>query len=371
MNQHLTINEIKSFAAGDLNYSKLLENAGHIFNCSNCLKILNEIDPYLLQEAHQMEAERNKVLNGNNHFSLKQINKYFQGKIKLTKRLEMAKHFRKCEKCASILKTIDPDYTRTLGDLKEVKLKKELIFEEKPVLFPKLKVLIPVSVLTLILSGVLGYIFFTTNQTINQAQLDEDELLNLPIKNSSNTKELVMDEKNTKKITISNNHSDNVTKTKRNTQSDSENLKRIIKNKTVENISNKARKENNIITSETRSTEKNNCLEGKIEVESPNGETITDREPILKWKPVQKVLNYQVYVYDEIQIPLTEAKNQKENFFKITKALELNKSYNWVVIANLEDGKTMSSGLVKFKVGNKATKRNKVKLNSNETRCLP
>ena len=96
-------------------------------------------------------------------------------------------------------------------------------------------------------------------------------------------------------------------------------------------------------------------------------------QPTLTWKQVKKTVSYQIYLADTQNNLIEETKIEKSNnSYKVKNKLELNKKYEWKVVATLDDGKEVYGESALFSIGQKAgklTSSNK-KSKVNETRCI-
>jgi len=371
--EHLTSETIKKFAAGQYPFAELLKISSHLSICDElCQKKLNELVPKFLIEADALELERERVIQTHEHFSAKAISDYAGKRIKLDQRLAMNEYFTKCAVCAENLKHANPDYISdfikdTLAGNKSME-----VVSAKPQPGWSFPVLIPAGALILLFGLMLGIVWLKSDQTeFDQAKLDSPDFPS-PIANVGNlNSESGPDEKNIQNRVAgeSNKIAEKSKPEKTQTRGANEKNADVLSKTQTKPVNNSGNK----IIAKNRSLDKN-CDSLTDLAVTPNNEIITDTQPILKWKPIPKATAYQVFLTDTKSNLIEEGatKNHTETSYKLTKKLELNKKYEWKVIATLDDGKEIFGETTQFSVGDKARKltvvRNKTKIN--EVRCL-
>jgi hypothetical protein len=147
---------------------------------------------------------------------------------------------------------------------------------------------------------------------------------------------------------------------------------RRLTNKTDRSLSGSNSGANKVVVSTSRSL--NDCTPGSPEIVlSPYFETVTDRQPVLRWKAVPGAVQYELYVSDSEQMLVEKGEVKDDTSFRLKKELEANKSYKWKVIAILPDNKRLSSDSISFSVGGAARKYSPKKIGQmkiNPTRCV-
>lgn len=147
---------------------------------------------------------------------------------------------------------------------------------------------------------------------------------------------------------------------------------RRLTNKTDRSLSGSNSGANKIVVSTSRSL--NDCPPGSPEIVlSPYFETVTEKQPVLRWKAVPGAVQYELYVSDSEQMLVEKGEVKDDTSYRLKKELEANKSYKWKVIALLSDNKRLSSDSINFSIGASARKYSSKKIGqmkTNPTRCV-
>lgn len=378
--EHLTTEKIKHFAAGKYPYEELLNISAHISNCQElCLQKLNEIAPDFLKEADALETVRERFIQSHDHFSKETISDYVGKKIKLDQRLAMNTYFTKCAVCAENLKKANPDYISDfIKDSLAGNRTQEQIADTETAGW-SFNLLIPAGALIILLALMLGTVWFSLSHTnIDEAKLEPADqaisianLENVHPNNGSdndNVRDRVTSQSNN--ISGSSSRAEKP-KISRENAKNSDDIKQN-QAKPVNNSGNKL--SGNKLTVTSRSLDKN-CETLPDLAITPRNEVITDSQPVLKWKPMPDAVGYHVYLTDTKSNLIEESaiENMTENSYKLKNKLELNKKYEWKLIAKMKDGKEIFGETTQFSVGEKAAKlpEAKPKTKINDVRCLP
>jgi hypothetical protein len=157
----------------------------------------------------------------------------------------------------------------------------------------------------------------------------------------------------------------------RETERDSQPDKRL-NNKIDRSLTGSNSGSNKVVVSTSRSL--NDCPQGSPEIVlSPYFETVTEKQPVLRWKAVPGAVQYELYVSDSEQMMVEKGEVKDDTSFRLKKELEANKSYKWKVIALLSENKRLSSDSISFSVGGAARKYSPKKIGQmkiNPTRCI-
>ena len=148
---------------------------------------------------------------------------------------------------------------------------------------------------------------------------------------------------------------------------------RRLTNKTDRSLSGSNSSANKVVVSTSRSL--NDCPPGSPEIVlSPYFETVTEKQPVLRWKAVPGAVQYELYVSDSEQMLVEKGDAGSDaTSYRLKTELEANKSYKWKVIARLSDSKRLSSDPISFSVGDAARKYSPKKIGQmkiNPTRCV-
>jgi hypothetical protein len=145
-----------------------------------------------------------------------------------------------------------------------------------------------------------------------------------------------------------------------------------LNNKTDRSLSGSNSGANKVVVSRSRSL--NDCPPGSPEIVlSPYFETVTEKQPVLRWRGVPGAVRYELYVSDSEQMLVEKGEARDDTSFRLKKELEANKSYKWKVVARLVDNKRLSSDSISFSVGGAARKYSSKKIDQmkiNPTRCV-
>lgn len=147
---------------------------------------------------------------------------------------------------------------------------------------------------------------------------------------------------------------------------------RRLTNKTDRSLSGSNSGANKVVVSRSRSL--NDCPPGSPEIVlSPYFETVTEKQPVLRWREVPGAVRYELYVSDSEQVLVEKGEVKDGTSYRLKKELEANNSYKWKVIARLSDNKRLSSDSINFSVGGAARKYSTKKIGKmkiNPTRCV-
>lgn len=110
-----------------------------------------------------------------------------------------------------------------------------------------------------------------------------------------------------------------------------------------------------IIVSRSRSL--SDCPPGAPEIVlSPYFETVTEKQPVLRWKKVPEAIKYELFISDSGQVLIEKGEVENDTSYRLKTELDKDKSYKWKVIARLPGNKTLSSIPISFSVGSPARK---------------
>lgn len=375
--EHLSEEKINKYLNGKFVYQELLQISAHLINCrNNCLKRLKEIDPNFLEIADRLEAEREKMIKEGIHIPDDEIRLYVNKSYSLEKRLQMNAHFTRCPVCAEKLKELNPDYLVDFIDdkLARNKLKEtvEVISEKSDFSFG-FNFLVPASLLILLLLSIISLWIFSGSREMNQAKIEtgmsENTFENREVtsKNTNNERNLNQNLSNLQ--TTSSNQGAPI-KTPLKTQVKPSPAKIVPQENSTNRNPNIPNLRRNPLIVTNRSLD-NNCESSPALAISPNNLVITDHQPILIWKKIEKAESYQIYLADTKNNLIEESKvGNTSNTYKIKTNLELNKNYEWKVVVTISNGKEIYGETATFSVGKKEKILSKTKPKGNETRCV-
>lgn len=376
--KHLTTETIENFIKGEYPYGKLLEISAHLLACPQvCQEKLNRIDPDFLAEAERLENARIEAMNRVPHFSAGEIEAYVAKEFNLEKRLEMNRHFTKCPLCSQHLKDRDPGYLSSFikDNLRRNKESEMVVTGEKNRLF--FRILVPAAVFSLLIIVSLTVIFmFPGHRTTDQAQLEEISPAPGTAQTGSNSEENknveIIENSNKKTAELPSNINIRP-KAQTNGSQPPPPSRTVVSPPTQKRTNQTKSNQSQDIIIKNRSLE-NNCESNPNLAIAPKDEIIIDTQPTLSWKPLPNALHYKIYLADTANnlVEESELVKAETTSYKLTKQLEVNKKYEWKVVATLKDGKEVYSESAYFSVGEKAKKLllPKERSNINDIRCL-
>lgn len=360
---HYTKNQLLDFADGKYPYSKLIQITTHLNNCEICLELIKGINPQIISSAKIIGDYRKTINTGDFHFSKEEIKNYVIKSFNIAKRLEMNNHFKDCRKCSERLKTINPDYLTSFvrDEIEGNKMVNEAIVVKKEESSKiEFNYLIPVSALLLLLSLSLTFTIYWLIPSVNEIEQAKFEI-NPVEKNVTSTSDT-----NTEQPVVVNNSNKNENQglLKRELQPKLKSEKTKVKNEL------KVKSSNDLVVLETRGLNED-CENETIIINHPDKEQIIDKNPTLSWKPVLKASSYKIFLSDSKNILIEESTIPGNvTNYKVKNTLELNKKYEWQVVARQISGNEINGEIATFTVGTKPVKSQRVKLPKTQTRCI-
>ncbi len=361
MSAHLSSAKLKHFVAGNFPLEEIAEISTHLAQCQNCKRNLAEIAPDFIK-ASLDEPDSQDQGNLGRHFSDGEIYSFLRAEPTVERRMEMSDHFRICGACKVKLYETDPSILKeTVSDiLGEDELEENEFFFTK-----KINSLVSVSAIALILIGLFSFLFYN-NQRVDRAGSIAKVSESVPLQEEDIRSKSKSDPPiNENKPGATANTADppaaqpGHTRIPSNNNSAKKPVKRVKSSPRKKNVNSKPRKSVGnpgktkppVQIAESRSAnDSGSSVENRVLIDYPKAGVAANAKPTFRWKPVKDAIGYDLYVSDDSQILIEEAKGVTKTSYRMKSSLKPDKSYRLRIIANLPEGKTTSSASVSFRV---------------------
>lgn len=333
MKRHYNNFELQQLIKGVVPLKELLKISRHVARCYDCELKLKELAPDFLDNLFNQATESFSAEN-ERHFSNEDVRGFLTAEYSVNRRLEMSEHFRNCLSCKQRLYKTSPEYLeKNIASYLSRREKRESFFWN-------FNPFVPIFMATILLASLFYLITFSGDATqpdltglVNSVSLpDRETLLNHGSDDSKSA----------------NRYTDFPKKTEKSTKSADSG--KVTLNKPVV-----SKAENSIAIAESRSSSADKCMESNAKIAlSPYLDTITEAQPIFRWKSIKNAVKYNFYLSDTKQVLIEEFESPSATSYIAKNRLVPNKKYKWKIIVTLRDGKTYQSPSIQFSLGGKA-----------------
>jgi len=335
MNEHLEEKELKNYGESNLSPREFLRVQTHLETCEDCTRRLNEMFPNIVEreEAFLLEDLADETLRDFHLNYDEHLKPYIYETIDAVEREIVESHVEICADCREDLR----DLLQFHGELEREKeilsLSKRGFWTQVSDWFssPNRKAVWLAFASIFVLFGAFLVWFFlsrSTNEFVQNQTNTNDLPINQTIENLSFEKKLQL---NQNSETPKNNQSNSVIQEKDSPEKEIE-LANLVLPKFLDELR---------VIEDEKVRGNNDSPTQRIAVITPNGTVIRSSSPVLSWKQVPNVENFEVSIYDNDFNRIAKTENLKENSWRVPN-LPKGKIYQWQVSAKsvLADDRT-------------------------------
>lgn len=335
MSKHIGENELKNYGESNLSPREFLRVQTHLETCEDCTRRLNEMFPNIVErkEAFLLEDLADETLRDFHLNYDEHLKPYIYETIDAVEREIVESHVEICADCREDLRDLLQFHEELERENEIRSLSKRGFWTQVSDWFssPNRKVVWLAFASIFVLFGAFLVWFFlsrSTNEIVQNQTNTNDLPINQTIENLSFEKNLQL---NQNSETPKNNQSNSVIKEKDSPEKEIE-LANLVLPKFLDELR---------IIEDEKVRGNNDSPTQKIAVITPNGTVIRSSSPVLSWKQVPNVENFEVSIYDDDFNRIAKNENLKGNSWRVPN-LPKGKIYQWQVSAKsfLADDKT-------------------------------